>query len=96
MGLQSTESRGDMPLDSMVGIALTLVSSNISILDETCYEVCCEKGCGVLSLFFPPTVKELVEHPYETKSDSFYFVEGRLVMHNKAEYAYNADNQPTD
>ena len=25
---------------------------------------------------------------YETKSDSFYFVNDELVMHNKAEYAY--------
>mmetsp|Transcript_130791 Transcript_130791/g.254880 ORF Transcript_130791/g.254880 Transcript_130791/m.254880 type:complete len:179 (+) Transcript_130791:74-610(+) len=26
--------------------------------------------------------------PWETKSDSFYFVDGTLVMHNKAEYNY--------
>ena len=36
------------------------------------------------------TVQELVEHPYETKSDSFYFVDNKLVMHNKADYAYIA------
>ena len=34
---------------------------------------------------------ELVSHPYETKSDSFYFVEGTLVMHNKADYAYTTE-----
>jgi hypothetical protein len=28
----------------------------------------------------------MIEHPYETKSDSFYFVDNRLVMHNKAAY----------
>lgn len=33
---------------------------------------------------------DIVAHPFETKSDSFYFVDGVLVMHNKAEYAYNA------
>jgi len=32
---------------------------------------------------------EMIDFPWETKSDSFYFVEGRLIMHNKAEYAYN-------
>mmetsp|Transcript_21945 Transcript_21945/g.32218 ORF Transcript_21945/g.32218 Transcript_21945/m.32218 type:complete len:186 (+) Transcript_21945:59-616(+) len=32
--------------------------------------------------------KEMVDAPYETKSDSFYFVGNKLVMHNKAEYAY--------
>ena len=34
--------------------------------------------------------KQMIESPWETKSDSFYFVEGRLVMHNKAEYNYTA------
>lgn len=33
--------------------------------------------------------KEMVEAPWETRSDSFYFVEDRLIMHNKAEYAYD-------
>lgn len=32
----------------------------------------------------------MAAHPYDTKSDSFYFVDGKLVMHNKAEYAYTA------
>ncbi|GFN99595.1 protein unc-119 homolog [Plakobranchus ocellatus] len=35
------------------------------------------------------TIQEMVQHPYETRSDSFYFVEDRLIMHNKADYAYN-------
>ncbi|XP_059171915.1 protein unc-119 homolog B-like [Physella acuta] len=35
------------------------------------------------------TIDEMVRHPYETRSDSFYFVEDRLIMHNKADYAYN-------
>jgi len=35
------------------------------------------------------TIKQMVANPFETKSDSFYFVDGRLVMHNKADYSYN-------
>lgn len=34
-------------------------------------------------------IQEMIDSPYETKSDSFYFVNGRLIMHNKAEYAYD-------
>lgn len=34
--------------------------------------------------------KQMIDRPYETKSDSFYFVNNELIMHNKAEYAYNA------
>ncbi|XP_064612755.1 protein unc-119 homolog B-like isoform X2 [Liolophura sinensis] len=33
--------------------------------------------------------QEMIDHPYETRSDSFYFVEDQLIMHNKADYAYN-------
>ncbi len=32
------------------------------------------------------SVNEMIEHPYETKSDSFYFVNDKLIMHNKASY----------
>jgi hypothetical protein len=31
-------------------------------------------------------VNEMIDNPYETKSDSFYFVNGKLIMHNKASY----------
>lgn len=34
-------------------------------------------------------VQEMIDCPFETKSDSFYFVEDKLIMHNKADYAYN-------
>ncbi|EGR32801.1 hypothetical protein IMG5_070320 [Ichthyophthirius multifiliis] len=34
-------------------------------------------------------VQEMINSPWKTKSDSFYFVENELVMHNKAEYNYS-------
>lgn len=34
-------------------------------------------------------VNEMIACPFETRSDSFYFVDDRLIMHNKADYAYN-------
>lgn len=37
----------------------------------------------------PDEIQDMIEHPYETRSDSFYFVEDKLIMHNKADYAYN-------
>lgn len=33
--------------------------------------------------------QKMIDNPYRTKSDSFYFVKNRLVMHNKADYAYS-------
>nr|XP_057942815.1 protein unc-119 homolog A-like [Doryrhamphus excisus] len=42
---------------------------------------------------FPPlsddVIQDMILHPYETQSDSFYFVDNKLVMHNKADYSYN-------
>ncbi|NXX51671.1 U119B protein, partial [Tricholaema leucomelas] len=34
-------------------------------------------------------IRLMVDNPYETRSDSFYFVDNKLIMHNKADYAYN-------
>jgi hypothetical protein len=34
-------------------------------------------------------VVDMVGNPYETKSDSFFFVEDKLVMHVRAEYDYS-------
>jgi len=36
-------------------------------------------------------VRQMVANPFETKSDSFYFVDDVLIMHNKADYSYNGD-----
>jgi len=31
----------------------------------------------------------LISAPWETKSDTFYFADGQLIMHNRAEYSYS-------
>ena len=40
----------------------------------------CRCGCGAEI--------DIINNPYCTRSDSFYFVDDKLIMHNKAEYAY--------
>ena len=35
-------------------------------------------------------IADMVAHPFETRSDSFYFADGALIMHNRAEYSYSA------
>ncbi|CAG2162092.1 unnamed protein product [Oppiella nova] len=37
----------------------------------------------------PELCEEMIANPFETRSDSYYFVDNRLIMHNKADYAYN-------
>lgn len=45
----------------------------------------------------PPLNEELIQdmiaNPYETTSDSFYFVEDKLIMHNKASYSYIVEDR---
>lgn len=38
--------------------------------------------------------EEMINNPHATKSDSFYFVDNKLIMHNKADYSYNAGLWP--
>lgn len=42
------------------------------------------------------TIEEMINAPWETKSDSFYFVNNELVMHNKSEYSYAPFEDETD
>ena len=36
----------------------------------------------------PTGIYDPIKDTWETKSDSFYFVENKLIMHNKAEFSY--------
>lgn len=35
------------------------------------------------------SARDMIDNPFETRSDSFYFVDNQLMMHNKADYAYD-------
>jgi hypothetical protein len=37
----------------------------------------------------PEEKEDMIRSPYETKSDTFFFVENKLVIHNRAEYNYS-------
>mmetsp|Transcript_25557 Transcript_25557/g.29489 ORF Transcript_25557/g.29489 Transcript_25557/m.29489 type:complete len:250 (+) Transcript_25557:73-822(+) len=38
-------------------------------------------------------IDEMIQDPYETKSDTFYFINNELIMHNKASYKYTPEQQ---
>lgn len=42
-----------------------------------------------LPVFSAAQKQEIIAHPYEVKSDSFIFVEDRLIIHTRAEYNYS-------
>mmetsp|Transcript_37288 Transcript_37288/g.116604 ORF Transcript_37288/g.116604 Transcript_37288/m.116604 type:complete len:234 (-) Transcript_37288:585-1286(-) len=37
-------------------------------------------------------IEDMINHPYETRSDSFYFANDTLIMHNKASYKYTKED----
>lgn len=37
----------------------------------------------------PELKQKMIDYPWDTRSDSFYFVEGKLIIHNKAIYNYS-------
>ncbi|KAM9346059.1 matrix metallopeptidase 25a [Symphorus nematophorus] len=41
----------------------------------------------------PETVEEMIANPFETRSDSFYFVNNKLTMHHKAEYSFTPQRE---
>lgn len=42
------------------------------------------------------TIQEMIENPYESVSDSFYFVDNELILHNKARYRYVREENDVD
>mmetsp|Transcript_2291 Transcript_2291/g.2841 ORF Transcript_2291/g.2841 Transcript_2291/m.2841 type:complete len:152 (-) Transcript_2291:225-680(-) len=38
-------------------------------------------------------IAEMIANPFETNSDSFYFVGDKLIMHNKASYSYIVEDR---
>ncbi|XP_030649767.1 protein unc-119 homolog A-like [Chanos chanos] len=40
------------------------------------------------------TIEEMIAHPFETRSDSFYFANNKLIMHHKAEYSFSPNSVP--
>ena len=41
-------------------------------------------------------VQEMIAHPFETVSDTFFFVGNELIMHNKARYQYTKEENNTE
>lgn len=41
-------------------------------------------------------IEDMINSPWETVSDSFYFVGDRLIMHTKAEFSYGGSGEEED
>ncbi|KAJ8266739.1 hypothetical protein GJAV_G00134150 [Gymnothorax javanicus] len=86
---------GDMPINNFRMIERHYFREQLlkSFDFEFGFCIPCSKNTCEHIYEFPPLseeiMREMILHPYETQSDSFYFVDNKLVMHNKADYSYS-------
>ncbi|KAG7281804.1 hypothetical protein CRUP_037085 [Coryphaenoides rupestris] len=86
---------GDSPINSFRMIERHYFQGRLLKNFDFDFGFCIPNSCNTCEHIyeFPQLPEDLirlmVDHPYETRSDSFYFVNNKLIMHNKADYAYD-------
>ncbi|KAM3131285.1 hypothetical protein pb186bvf_016603 [Paramecium bursaria] len=95
VGAQLTFSVGDKPVKNFTIIERHYFKEQLIQSYEFSFPFCIPNTTNTWEhIYTIPEINEdlrqqMIAHPYETKSDSFYFVGEQLVMHNKAEYDYS-------
>ncbi|XP_072254343.1 protein unc-119 homolog B-B-like [Pyxicephalus adspersus] len=86
---------GDKPVNSFRMIERHFFRDRILKTFDFDFGFCIPNSCNTCEHMYEfPQLSEdiiqlMIDNPYETRSDSFYFVDNKLIMHNKADYAYN-------
>ena len=98
LGSSLTFSVGDKPVKDFLMIERHYFNEMLIKSFEFKFDFCIPNSVNtweyiyVVPDFDPEIKKQMIENPWETRSDSFYFVEGKLIMHNKALYNYSPLN----
>jgi len=94
IGLQVEFSIGDKPVPKLSMIERHYFRGRCIKSFEFKFGFCMPKTTNTLEMIYnlPELMAEekaaMISAPWETKSDTFFFVEDRLVIHNRAEYSY--------
>jgi hypothetical protein len=95
LGTQLTFTVGDKPVKNLLMIERHYFKDKLIKSFEFAFDFCIPNSTNEWETLYTipeieDSVKEqMISSPWETKSDSFYFVEGKLVMHHKAIYNYS-------
>lgn len=95
LGTQLTFSVGDKPVKNLLMIERHYFKDKLIKSFEFSFDFCIPNSTNEWeTLYTIPEIEEqlkeqMIAAPWETKSDSFYFVDGKLVMHHKAIYNYS-------
>lgn len=95
IGTSLTFSVGDKPVRNLVMIERHYFKNKLIKSFEFKFDFCIPNTINNWETIYNiPEIDEetkidMIESVWETKSDSFYFVDNKLIMHHKAEYNYS-------
>jgi len=95
IGTSLTFSVGDKPVKDLVMIERHYFKNKLIKSFEFKFDFCIPNTVNNWETIYTiPEIEEerkqeMIESVWETKSDSFYFVNNKLIMHHKAEYNYS-------
>jgi hypothetical protein len=95
IGTSLTFSVGDKPLKDLVMIERHYFKNKLIKSFEFKFDFCIPNSVNNWETIYNiPEIdeelkQEMIDGVWETKSDSFYFVNNKLIMHHKAEYNYS-------
>ena len=94
LGSSLTFSVGDKPVKDFLMIERHYFNDTLIKSFEFKFDFCIPNSVNTWESIYtipeidPEVKKKMIDEPWHTRSDSFYFVGGKLIMHNKAIYNY--------
>ena len=95
IGTSLTFSVGPLPVKNLVMVERHYFKGRLIKSFEFKFDFCIPNSTNTWETIYvipelEDTLKEeMIDSPWETKSDSFYFVDNKLIMHHKALYNYS-------
>ena len=94
LGSSLTFSVGDQPVKDFLMIERHYFNEKLVKSFEFKFDFCIPNSVNTWEYIYtvpeiePKVKKQMIDQPWHTRSDSFYFVQNKLIMHNKAIYNY--------
>ena len=98
LGSSLTFSVGDKPVKDFLMIERHYFNDTLIKSFEFKFDFCIPNSVNTWESIYtipeidPEVKKQMIDEPWHTRSDSFYFVGDKLIMHNKAIYNYSPLN----
>ena len=98
LGSSLTFSVGDKPVKDFLMIERHYFNDKLIKSFEFKFDFCIPNSVNTWESIYtipeidPEVKKQMIDEPWHTRSDSFYFVGDKLIMHNKAIYNYSPLN----